>query len=286
MARARIIKPAFFHNDALADLDALTRLLFAGLWCIADREGRLEFRPKKIKADVLPYDNCDPEKMLIDLHNAGFILIYEVDKVIYIQIVNFNKHQKPHNKEVSSSIPAPIKDVASTNLGEGSPQPRTLPARPLTLNPLPLTLNPLPQQSEANDEKANRGTAPHLAGGQGIERRDNPPTRENGYGYPAADFTPYPTLDGQTKFEEFWRAYPKSGGNNRYTRAAYEKAILRASHETIMKGLKAYCKAQPWGDDAKYAKAPHEWLDNEMWKEEHKDTSPHQDNRRFEVGVL
>ena len=59
MARSRNIKPGFFLNDDLAECEPLARLLFAGLWCIADREGRLEDRPKRIKIEVLPYDNCD-----------------------------------------------------------------------------------------------------------------------------------------------------------------------------------------------------------------------------------
>ncbi len=39
MARARNIKPGFFDNEILGELPALTRLLFIGLWCLADREG-------------------------------------------------------------------------------------------------------------------------------------------------------------------------------------------------------------------------------------------------------
>lgn len=50
MARARNIKPAFFMNDELAEIDPLGRLLFIGLWTIADREGRLEDRPARHKS--------------------------------------------------------------------------------------------------------------------------------------------------------------------------------------------------------------------------------------------
>lgn len=57
MARSRNIKPAFFFNEQLAEVAPLGRLLFIGLWTIADREGRLEDRPRKIKAEVLAYDD-------------------------------------------------------------------------------------------------------------------------------------------------------------------------------------------------------------------------------------
>lgn len=107
MARSRNIKPGFFLNDDLAECDPLARLLFAGLWCIADREGRLEDRPKRIKAEVLPYDNCDAGQLLNQLVKHGFILRYEADGNQYIQITNFSKHQNPHVKEAESIIPPP-----------------------------------------------------------------------------------------------------------------------------------------------------------------------------------
>lgn len=106
MARARNIKPGFFTNDVLADVEPLGRILFQGLWCHADREGRLECRPRKLKAEILPYDDCDVEDLLSQLEVRGFIIRYEVENNQYIQVVNFTKHQNPHIKEGASSIPA------------------------------------------------------------------------------------------------------------------------------------------------------------------------------------
>jgi len=54
VARARNIKPGFFKNDQLAECHPLARLLFAGLWCEADRAGRLKDRPKRLKVECLP----------------------------------------------------------------------------------------------------------------------------------------------------------------------------------------------------------------------------------------
>ena len=107
MARARNIKPGFFANDRLAECDPLARLLFAGLWTIADREGRLEDRPKRIKAEVLPYDSCDAECLLQQLEDGGFIERYSVNGSNYIQVLAFCKHQNPHKNEADSVIPSP-----------------------------------------------------------------------------------------------------------------------------------------------------------------------------------
>ena len=114
MARSRNIKPGFFMNDELAEIDPLGRILFAGLWCIADREGRLEDRPKRIKAEVLPYDDCDVNDLLDQLAKHDFIIRYGVDGERYIQVSNFSKHQNPHKNEATSIIPAPDKSSTST----------------------------------------------------------------------------------------------------------------------------------------------------------------------------
>lgn len=116
MARSRILHPGFFHNEDLLELSPLTRLLFEGLWTIADREGRLEDRPKRIKLAILPVDDHDIDQALSDLARSGFLLRYEVDGRKYIQISEFAKYQKPHYRESASVIPAP-----NTSIGERRP---------------------------------------------------------------------------------------------------------------------------------------------------------------------
>lgn len=126
MARSRSIKPSFFSNDVLATLSPLSRLLFIGLWTLADRLGRLEDRPTKIKAQLLPYDRCKVEPMLKALHDAGFILRYAVSGLKYIQILAFERHQSPHVKELPSSIPAPDEHQTSPVLAPENPAPESL----------------------------------------------------------------------------------------------------------------------------------------------------------------
>lgn len=107
MSRARNIKPAFFKNDILAELPFEYRLLFQGLWCEADRAGKLEDRPRRIKAEVFPYDDVDVDAGLAMLHSRGFIQRYSVNGACYIKICAFLKHQNPHTKEALSTIPDP-----------------------------------------------------------------------------------------------------------------------------------------------------------------------------------
>jgi hypothetical protein len=141
MARSRNIKPGFFTNDVLGELPALTRLLFAGLWTICDRDGRVEDRPKKIRAEVLPYDQCDPEEMLQALHNSGFIVRYEAGGKRLIQVLAWAEHQNPHVKEAPSSLPAPDKHQTSTVQAPDKQSPSPEPAGLIPSSLIPDSLN-------------------------------------------------------------------------------------------------------------------------------------------------
>ncbi len=106
MARARNIKPNIMANETLGELPPLTRLLFIYLWMLADREGRIEDRPRRIAALALPFDTgADVESMLSELAAAGFIGRYQADGLSCIQVLNFYKHQSPHVREQASGLP-------------------------------------------------------------------------------------------------------------------------------------------------------------------------------------
>lgn len=156
MARSRNIKPGFFTNDELAECSPYARLLFAGLWTIADKEGRLDDRPKKIKALVLPFDTVDCDELLTQLHAKNFITRYSVEGSDYIQINNWKKHQNPHCKESASDIPKQV--MQPTEIKEASEKHRAStvqepvennlnPADSLNLIPDSLTLIPYNTQA-------------------------------------------------------------------------------------------------------------------------------------------
>lgn len=142
MARIRTIKPQFFLNEELAELPYEHRLLFVGLWTQADREGRLEDRPKRLKAELFPYDAVDMGGMLDRLHNRGFIQRYTVADKRYIQVVKFLAHQYPHIKEPNSTIPAPCKNGAS---------------------PVPVPVPPVGREGKGKEGKREKMTVKDLA---------------------------------------------------------------------------------------------------------------------------
>lgn len=103
MARTRQIKPSFFDNEGLGRCAPLARLLYQGLWMEADRNGRLEDRPERLKVRILPWDACDVNALLKELQASGFVRRYRARvggrAVALLEVVNFELHQKPHPQE-------------------------------------------------------------------------------------------------------------------------------------------------------------------------------------------
>jgi hypothetical protein len=117
------VKPDFFKDEDLGVFPFWVRLLYEGLWIYADREGRLENRPIKLKAEIFPYDKVNIQSGLdllsqpkkFNPRHPPFILLYENNGDKYIQILNFHKHQTPHYTEKPSVIPPPeLEDSKST----------------------------------------------------------------------------------------------------------------------------------------------------------------------------
>lgn len=183
MPRARIIKPGFFKNFTLAQLTYQHRLLFAGLWTLADREGRLKDDPAWIRAELFPYEpHVNVDVLLTDLQQADFIVRYTYEDLSKtsntsktratrsraIAIPTFLHHQNPHHRERPSTIPPPTsrrsppRSVASTRarakpcLAQGS----AVPSRedPVTGDPVPKdqaaapTPQPLPLLREVRED--------------------------------------------------------------------------------------------------------------------------------------
>jgi hypothetical protein len=133
MARIRNIKPDTFLDPDLAELGFAARYFFIGLWCHADREGRLRDEPKKLAIQILPFDigagKVDSETLLSELA-PRFIHRYEVSGNRYIQVVNFCRHQRPHPNEQPSNLPQESGKVCTsheiTRQGTTKVVPRTL----------------------------------------------------------------------------------------------------------------------------------------------------------------
>lgn len=103
--RARNLKPGFFKNPELADAGPHAQLLFAGLWLMADKEGRLKDQPRLIKAELFPYYDVDVNGELTVIQRLGYIHRFVSSGIAVIEVCNFKKHQSPHHTERPSDLP-------------------------------------------------------------------------------------------------------------------------------------------------------------------------------------
>lgn len=114
MARIRTIKPEFFTSESVLSVSPLARLFFIGLWCEADREGRLKWKPKTLKFRYLPADNVDIDQLASELEENDMIKVYSVSDVDYCEVTGFTTHQVVNNRERASEFPSRLCDASTT----------------------------------------------------------------------------------------------------------------------------------------------------------------------------
>jgi hypothetical protein len=105
MARIRTIKPEFFTSEDIVSLSPMARLLYIALWCEADREGRMQWKPVTFKMRYFPADECDIHALCDELKTLGLVVLYEDGALAYIP--QFAKHQHLNPRESVSVLTDP-----------------------------------------------------------------------------------------------------------------------------------------------------------------------------------
>ena len=252
--RARNIKPGFFTNEDLAECTFPARILFIGLWCLADREGRLQDRPKKIKMEVFPADDVDVDTALGELAQYGLIRRYQVEDASYIDIPAFLKHQRCHANEQPSSIPpfpeALATKVTSTcNQGDKHLQPKEQPLRPSLLNP-----------SRLNSRTPSSPPTPVCTKDEVLP--------------PESDTPPAPLKGGvrthySKEFLRFWESYPKRKGKDAAWKAWGKRNGDRPSIDIIVTAIRNQRASPEWQKESgQYIPLPATWINQGRWADE------------------
>lgn len=104
MARIRTIKPEFFSSEDIVALTPWARLLYISLWCEADREGRMTWKPGTFKLRYFPGDEVNVENISVELLGRGLVVLYGKG-LAYIP--KFKDHQHINPREAASVLPAP-----------------------------------------------------------------------------------------------------------------------------------------------------------------------------------
>ena len=261
MARARNIKPSIMENEVLAALDPIDRLLFIYLWMLADREGRLEDRPKRICKQALAYDDeVDADAILTRLHAAGFIKRYVVADAGYIQIINFVKHQAPHGTERDGHVPD---ENGMLTVHERTPKGYATGNKALV--PCAVT-----------------GESPSEDGALTVKAQgSNSLIPDSGFLIPDSKNTPHTPQGGKRvrkpkgdlaevlpAFEVFYAAYPRKVGRAAALKAWLKLAPDEALRATILGALAAQRPHLDFSDDKKHIPHASTWINGERWTDE------------------
>lgn len=108
--KIRSVRPEFFSDPIVAQMSMGARLLFIGLWCHVDDDGRGEYLPKRIEGDVFPLDDVPFDVLWSELELLGRVVRYVANGAEFFVIPTFTRHQKP-NRKYDSKLPAPPVDV-------------------------------------------------------------------------------------------------------------------------------------------------------------------------------
>lgn len=239
MSRIRSIKPEFWQDEKLARVPVAARLLFIGLWNIADDEGRLRGSPLFIRAQVFPYDaDIDVEAALSQLANINCIDRFAVDGESYIQVCNFAKHQKIDVRR-KSLLPAP-------------PPRQSAPMRATKRRGAPISRRSAPENS--------------LGAGRGEEQGEEQGAGADSAQAPASG--PHPA-DLQAAWNELkapeqpaWEEMPegrKASAKARLTERPLEEwrvVIARIAKSSFARGLVSGRDGHPWVADPEFLLRP------------------------------
>jgi hypothetical protein len=246
MARARTIKPGFFKNEILGECQPLARLLFAGLWTLADKDGRLEDRPRRIKAEILPYDDADVDNLLGELHERYFIQRYEVDGQKLIQITKFAEHQRPHPNEQGWGFP-----------------------------PCPVGLGKI------NEDSGNEITLPEDSGkeialpedsGNSVSKCALSSSSLSSSSLSSSSLSPLdaaePAEGVVRDFERFWEAYPRQDAREDALTAWERLAPTPELVETILGAVEGQKSREDWQrENGRFIPRADNWLNGKRWQD-------------------
>ena len=108
MARKRMIDPNIWQSEDFGRLSTLAKIVFIGLFSLADDEGRGRCKPVYLKSTLFPYDenirSTDIEKILSEISSIMSIVLYTHNGSSYYSLLSWHTFQKI-DKPSPSKIP-------------------------------------------------------------------------------------------------------------------------------------------------------------------------------------
>lgn len=123
MARKRMIDPNIWQSEDFSRLSTLGKLVFIGLFSLADDEGRGRCNPVYLKSTLFPYEegirSADIDKTLSEISSNMSVILYSCDGSSYYSLYNWNTWQKI-DRPSESKIPEYNSETMQRLFVEGS----------------------------------------------------------------------------------------------------------------------------------------------------------------------
>ena len=107
MARKRMVDPNIWQSEDFGKLSNLAKIVFIGLFSLADDEGRGRCNPVYLKSTLFPYNedmrSADIEKALFEISSNMSVVFYSCDGNNYYSLLSwdiFQKIDKPTNSKI------------------------------------------------------------------------------------------------------------------------------------------------------------------------------------------
>jgi hypothetical protein len=242
MARIRNIKPDFWTDEKLVELETWERLLFIGLWNFADDEGYMAYSPKRIKMQVFPGDSLEVSRGIQSLISIGAVRIFDSELGPVLHITNWSKHQKVSNPSKSK-----YSSIRLVPQGQKPQEPQK------HADPTPDPLEDYRNSTEDSGELCKE-----REGEWGREGELKDLSEPAGSNETARRFA-YPS-----EFMEFWTAYPRKDAK-RAALTAWQKARKTTSNQELIDGAARFA-ADPNRDPA-FTPLPASWLNAGRWED-------------------
>ena len=98
MARKRMIDPNIWQSEDFSKLSTLGKLVFIGLFSLADDEGRGRCNPVYLKSTLFPYEegirSTDIDKTLSEISSNMSVIFYSCDGSSYYSLLSWDTFQK------------------------------------------------------------------------------------------------------------------------------------------------------------------------------------------------
>lgn len=166
MARIRSVHPGQWTAGDFLECSPMARLLALALRNHADDHGVFRWKPKTIKAECLPADNCDIECLLAELITNDQVQKYAApDGKEYGIIIDFTQWQRPKKPKYIHPVPNWFSTGTEPDLVDGGDLPDAVPNPSVTGSEIP------PQRKEEGGrrEEDGGGVERGRAGGTEIE---------------------------------------------------------------------------------------------------------------------